>query len=156
MKVESEVKYINYPQESVYTKMADLNNLSAIKEKYNDPDAQERLKGQIPEDKVEQVKKTFESMQFDADSVSMHVDPVGNISLKIIERTPMKCIKFTTTYSPVGFYLWIQILPVTNVTSKIKVTIDANVPPFLSGMIRKPLEEGVEKLANMLTTLPYE
>ena len=114
------------------------------------------MKAQVPEDKIEQVMKTLDTLRFDADSVSMHVDPVGDISLRIIERTPEKCVKFTTTNSPEGFYLWIQILPVTDVTSKIKVTVDANVPIFLSGMIKKPLEEGVEKLANMLSTLPYE
>lgn len=50
-------------------------------------------------------------MSFDTDTLSFNVDPVGQLTLRIIEREPSKCIKFETTNSPLplicGFSLWL-------------------------------------------------
>ena len=43
MKHESDVKVIGYPQETVYAKIADLNNLAIIKERFNEPEVQEKM-----------------------------------------------------------------------------------------------------------------
>ena len=94
MKHESDVKVIGYPQETVYAKIADLNNLAIIKERFNEPEVQEKMVGNIPADKIEQVKKTLSTLQADADSVSVEVDPVGRLAIHIIERDEPKCIKF--------------------------------------------------------------
>ena len=47
-KFESQIKQIAYTADKVYAKLSDLNNLAAIKNKLNDPDAQEKLKEKIP------------------------------------------------------------------------------------------------------------
>jgi len=156
MKHESDVKLIGYPQEIVYNKMADLNNLAVIKERFNDPEVQERMAGNIPADKIEKVKKTLETIQADSDSVSIQVDMIGQLSIRIVEREEPKCIKFESANSPVKFNLWVQLLPVTADSCKMKLTVDADIPIFLTGMISKPLKEGIEKIADMLATLPYE
>ena len=49
-KFESQIKQIAYTADKVYAKLSDLNNLAAIKNKLNDPDAQEKLKEKIPAD----------------------------------------------------------------------------------------------------------
>ena len=51
--------------------------------------------------------------------------------------------------------LWIQILPVNENEAKMKVTIRAEVNMFMKAMVAKPLQEGVEKLADMLSMIPY-
>ena len=51
--------------------------------------------------------------------------------------------------------LWIQMLPVSDNQSKMKVTIRAEVNMFMKAMVSKPLQEGVEKLADMLSAIPY-
>ncbi|MBQ8737267.1 MAG: SRPBCC family protein [Bacteroidaceae bacterium] len=154
-KYESGVKLVGYPQANVFDKLADLNNLSSIREKINDPVAQDKLKGQIPEDKFEQVKKQLESMTFDADSASVNVAPIGNVSIRIVEREPDKCIKFESVNSPIPFKMWIQILPTTELTSKMRLTVDASLNMFIKGMVEKPLKEGIEKLADVLAAIPY-
>lgn len=156
MKIESAVQQVGYPQALVYAKISDLNNVAIIKERFNDPAVQERMKANIPSDKIESVKQNLETMQVDSDSVSLEVNPVGKIAIRIIDREEPKCIKFASVSSPVQFNLWIQLLPVTESTSKMKITVDADVPFFLKAMIEKPLREGIEKLAEMLATLPYE
>lgn len=156
MKHESDIKVIGYPQETVYAKIADLNNLAIIKERFNDPEVQAKMAGNIPADKIEQVKKTLSTLQADADSVSVEVDPVGRLAIQIIERDDPKCIKFGSLRSPVNFNLWVQLLPVTAESCKMKVTVDADIPVFLVPVVGKPLKDGIEKIADMLASLPYE
>lgn len=155
-KFESQIKQVAYTADKVYAKLSDLNNLASIKNRLDDPNAQEQLKAKIPAEKFEQVKKYIESMQFDTDTVSMNIDPVGSIAIQIIEREPTKCIKFTSTNSPIGFNLWVQILPTTETTSKMRLTIDASLNPFIKAMVEKPLREGIDKLADMLAMIPYD
>ena len=134
-KFESSIKQINYPVEAVYRNISDLTNL-------------ERVRDRVPEDKL----KDF---QFDSDSVQVSVDPVGVIKLRIIEREENKCVKFEAEQSPLPFNLWIQVLPVTAETSKMKVTVKSDIPFMLKGMVAGPLQDGVEKIADALSQIPF-
>ncbi|MCH3982587.1 MAG: SRPBCC family protein [Prevotella sp.] len=134
-KFESSIRQINYPQQSVYDMLSDLSHI-------------EKVKDRLPEDKLKDV-------QFDSDSISIQ-SPMGAIRLRIIERDAPKCIKFETEQSPIPFYFWIQILPVTETSSKMKLTIKAELNPFIKGMVQKPLQEGIEKLADALQMIKYE
>jgi hypothetical protein len=53
-------------------------------------------------------------------------------------------------------HLWIQVLPVNESSSKMRLTIDADVPFFLKGVVATPLQEAVEKLADALASIPYD
>ena len=134
-KFESSVKQIPYPVENVYRNISDLSNL-------------ERVRDRIPEDKLQE-------FQFDTDSVQVSVAPVGTIKLRIIEREENKCVKFETEQSPIPFNLWIQVLPVNETESKMKVTVKADIPFMLKGMVSGPLQDGVEKIADALSQIPY-
>ena len=134
-KFESSVKQIAYPVADVYRNISDLSNL-------------ERVRDRVPEDKLN-------SFAFDRDTVSLNVDPVGDIKLRIIEREEGKCVKFETEQSPMPFNLWIQVLPVTETTSKMRVTVQADIPFMLKGMVSGPLQDGVEKIADALSQIPY-
>ena len=134
-KFESDVKQIHASQSTVYGKLSDLSNLQAVKDR-------------LPEDKVK-------NLEFDADSVSVEVPPVGKITLQIVEKEPCKCIKFATTTSPLPFNLWIQLLPVTERDCKMKLTIGMELNPFMKTMVQKPLQEGLQKMADMLAMITY-
>ena len=54
------------------------------------------------------------------------------------------------------FTFWIQLLPVTDTTCKMKLTIKAELNPFIKGMVQKPLQEGIEKIADALQAIRYE
>ena len=96
-----------------------------------------------------------EDLSFDQDSLTLKVQGI-NLTLRIIEREPMKCIKFEGDKTPIPLNVWIQILPVSDAEAKMKVTIiRAEVNAFMKAMVSKPLQEGVEKLADMLALIPY-
>ena len=121
----------------------------------------QRLKDRFPEGStgnadMDKVKDKLQSLSFDHDSLSVSVDPVGQISMRIIERDEPKTIKFESDNSPLSFNFWIQILPVTETSSKMKLTIDADIPFFAKGMVSKPLQEGIEKIADALAMIPFE
>ena len=135
-KFESSIKQIAYPHQSVYNMLSDLTNI-------------ERVKDKVPEDKLK-------DLTFDKDTISISVSPVGQISMRIVERDEPKTIKFASENSPMSFNFWIQILPVNDTASKMKLTIDADIPFFAKGMVAGPLKEGIEKIAEALATIPYE
>ncbi|MDD4535255.1 MAG: SRPBCC family protein [Prevotella sp.] len=135
MKIESTVRQIDYPQQSVYNMLSDLSNI-------------EKVRDRIPEDKAQ-------DLSFDADSISVHT-PMGAVRLVIVDREEPKMIKFETTESPLAFNFWIQIIAADEQTSKMKLTIKADINPFISGMVKKPLQEGIEKIADALQILHYE
>jgi len=135
-KYESGVKQIPYSQRSVYDKLSNLENI-------------EQVKDRIPADKLS-------GLTFDRDTVSVDVPPVGKVTLRIIDREEPKCVKFEAANSPVPFNLWVQMLPVTDITSKMRVTVKADIPVFLKPMIGNKLQDGVDKIADMLAMIPYE
>lgn len=137
---ESNVKHVPYSQERVYNKLSDLNNLEGVRERLDM--VKDKLDGKL------------EDMSFDRDSITLKVQGIS-LTLRIIEREPLKCIKFEGDKSPIPLNLWIQILPVTQEEAKMKVTIRAEVNMFMKAMVSKPLQEGVEKLADMLAMFPY-
>ena len=108
----SEIKQIPQNDERIYAMLSDLSNL-------------ERIKDRIPQDKI----KDFE---FDSDSCSFSVSPVGKITFQIVDREPCKTIKFQTTNSPV---------PLLN--------------SFLKPMVSKPLQDALDKISTVLASLPY-
>ena len=131
---ESSVRQIPHSQQAVYNMLSDLSNI-------------DRVKDRIPADKLN-------DLTFDADSMSIST-PMGAVKLKMVDREEPKCIKFETEQSPLPFNFWIQILPVTDTTCKMKLTIKAELNPFIKGMVSKPLQEGIEKIADALQMINY-
>ena len=85
----SEVKTIPFNEDRIFNMLSDLSNLGKVQDR-------------IPQDKIQ-------DFEFDKDSCSFSVAPVGKITFQIVEREPNKTIKFTTTNSPVPLFLWIQL-----------------------------------------------
>ena len=132
---ESSVKVIPYSQERVYSKLSDLSNLEAIKDR-------------LPQDKVQ-------DLSFDSDTLSFSVSPIGQLTLQIVEREPSKCIKLATTNSPIPFNMWIQLVATGEEECKVKVTIGMDINTFMKAMVQKPLQEGLEKMVEMLAVINY-
>ena len=145
---EISIRQIPFAQQNVYDKLSDLNNLQKLKERYA------MMKDSMPEEARKQAEK-IQDLEFDQDSLSVNVPPVGSIKLRVVNREEPKCIKFETEQSPIPFNFWIQILPVTSTTCKMKLTIKAELNIFIKQMVKKPLQEGIEKIADVLQMIQY-
>ena len=131
----SEIKQIPQNDERIYAMLSDLSNL-------------ERIIDRIPQDKI----KDFE---FDSDSCSFSVSPVGKITFQIVDREPCKTIKFQTTNSPVPLFLWIQLKQVQEMDTRMRLTVRAELNSFLKPMVSKPLQDALDKISTVLASLPY-
>lgn len=132
---ESSVKCIPFPQARVYAKLEDLNNL-------------EGLKDRLPQDKVKE-------FAYSRDEATVNVPPLGNVTIKVVEREEPKCVKLEAVGSPVPITLWVQIIPDGEEASKMRVVVKAEINFMLRAMVEKPLKDGIEKIAEALSLIEY-
>ena len=132
---ESSVKCIPFPQARVYAKLEDLNNLEGLKDK-------------LPQDKVKE-------FTYSRDEATVNVPPLGNVTIKVVEREKPKCVKLEAVGSPVPITLWVQIIPDGEEASKMRVVVKAEINFMLRAMVEKPLKDGIEKIAEALSLIEY-
>lgn len=131
----SDIKTIPYSDHDIFSVLSDLRKLDLIKDK-------------IPQDKI----KDF---SYDQDSCTVTVDPIGKVRFVIVEREPNSTIKFEAEQLPFKLNLWIQLKQSTTEETKMKLTVKADINAFLKPMISKPLQNGLDKMAETLATIPY-
>lgn len=128
MEIESRIGKIQANQDKIYELIADFNNLGKF----------------VPHDKV----ADFIS---DIDSCSFTVDKIGKFGMRIIERDPTKLIKIANDENvPFQFKMWIQLKEVSDVDTRVKVTLKADLNPMLKMVAKKPLTTFVETLVDRL------
>lgn len=136
---ESKTVRIAHSAEKVFALLSDLSNL-------------ERFQGVLNAPGNDKLKITG----YDRDSLSIEVSPVGTLTFRIVNREPCKTIKFEAENSPLPLNLWIQFVSTGENETASRITIKADLNPFIKPMLSKPLQEGVDKMADMLVVLPYE
>lgn len=132
----SDVKTISHSDAEVFRVLSDMSKLELVKDR-------------IPEDKIKE-------FTFDADSVSFKVDPIGQVKFLVVEREPNKLVKFKSENLPFEVFLWIQLVSKQEKETKMRMTVRADINPFMKGMVAKPMKEAVEKISNMIAELPYD
>lgn len=131
----SEIKVIPHSNSVVFEVLSDFSKL-------------EKIKNKIPQDKIS-------DFNFDKDYCSFSVSPIGKIKFVVIEREFGKTVKFAAEQIPFETNLWIQLKEKDAENTFLKMTVKADLNPFLKPMVSKPLQEALDKMANILTTLPY-
>jgi hypothetical protein len=131
-----EIKTIPYSDKRIFATLSDLSNL-------------ERVKDRIPQDQI----KNF---SFDSDRCWFEISPVGKIEFQIVSREPFKTIKFETVNSPFPLFLWIQLKQTEENITKMKMTLRTELNPLLKSMVSKPMQEALNKISEMIATLPYD
>ena len=152
-KYESGVKQVNAPVERVYAVLSDMERLRPMIEvAQNNEMFKEKVReaGQGPA-----VLEKLKDLTLSTDRIAFPAPMVGEVALAIVEREQDRCVKFQTERSPIEANLWIQVLPVTETTSKMRVTIKADLNPMVKMMVGSKLEKGIDQFADMLCTLPY-
>ncbi|MCL1937250.1 MAG: SRPBCC family protein [Candidatus Azobacteroides sp.] len=131
----SEIKIIPYNREKVYGMLSNLEHL-------------EKLKEQFPGGKIN-------DMTFEKDSFSFVTDQVGKVKFAIIEREPSQTIQMQAEQSPLDVRLWIQLAESSENETAMKLIVKADLNPLLKPMLSNPLQKGVDKIAQILSAIPY-
>lgn len=132
-KYESTIKELSITDEQAFDRLTDMRNLEVYKD-------------MLPKDKVGEII-------FEKDTCKMTISPIGEVVFRIVESERAKVIKFGADNLPLAFNAWIQLLPIDDISSKMKVTIKADIPFMLKAMIGKKLQEVVEMIAQGIATV---
>ena len=128
MEITSRIGKIQTNQEKVYSLVSDFTNLGNF----------------VPNDKVED----FIS---DIDSCSFKIEKIGKFGMRIIEREPSKLVKIANDENvPFQFKMWIQLKKVSDLDTRVKVTLKADLNPMLKMVAKKPLTTFVDTLVDRL------
>ena len=132
----SDVKAIPFSDEMVFRILSDLSKL-------------ENLKDKLPEDKI----KDF---WCDENSCSFSVDPVVKVTFVVMDREPNKVIKFKSQGLPFEVHAWIQLVSKSENDTRMKLTLRADLNPFIKPMVNKPMRDGVDKVSDVIAGLAYD
>lgn len=135
----SNIKAIGSDRQSVYDKLSDLSGLSKVGE---------ALSGHPDADKVQ-----IEAI--DRDTCAFIISGAGRLELKVVEREPDKTIKLEAQHSPIPLTLWIQLLEAAPSDTRLRLTLRTELNFLMKKMLGSKLQDGVERMADMLAALPY-
>ena len=132
----SDIKTIPFSDELVFSVLSDLSKLELLKDK-------------MPEDKIKDFWCT-------ANSCSFSIDPVGKVTFDIVEREPNKTIKLKSQGLPFEVNAWIQLVSKAENDTRMKLTLRAELNPFIKPMLNAPMKEGVDKISEIIASLSYD
>ena len=145
-KYTSEVKLINHNQQVVFNYLANFENLGT----YLNSGLIEKITEKVPQIKITDFKS-------DRDSCKFNITGLGVAEIKIVTREPFKTIKIESSDGlPLSFTSWIQLLPVDEYQTKMRLTLHAEMSMMIKMMAGNKLEEGINQLADTLSKLPYQ
>lgn len=145
-KYTSSTKLINHNEQVVFNYLSNFQNLSA----YLNSGLIEKITEKIPQIKI----TDFSS---DHDSCKFNITGIGLAEIRIVKREPFKTIKVESSGGlPISFTFWIQLMPVDSFQTKMRLTLHVEMSMIIKMMAGSKLEEGIDKLADTLSSLPYQ
>lgn len=145
-KYTSSVKLINHNEQVVFIYLSNFQNLSS----YLNSGLIEKITEKVPGIKI----TNFSSNQ---DSCKFNITGMGIAEIKIVNREPFKTIKVESSGGlPVSFTFWVQLIPVDTFKTKMRLTLHVEMSLMIKMMAGNKLEEGIDKLADTLSLLPYQ
>ena len=145
-KYKSEVKLVEHNKQIVYNYLANFENLS----EYLNSGLIEQITEKIPQVRI----TDFESNR---DSCKFNITGLGVAEIKIVKREPFKTIKVESSGGlPLSFTFWIQLISVNQYKTKMRLTLHAEMSMMIKMMAANKLEEGINKLADTLSKIPYQ
>lgn len=125
---------INSPADQVVEKFSDFSRLQQVLDN-------------IPAEQRAQIG----DVRLTSDSIVMTTPQVGDITLKVTERTP-RGIKLEALGSPVPMLLSVDVAPEGD-ASKVVTAMNVEIPAFLKPMIGGTLQKAVDQFAVLIGQL---
>ena len=131
----SDIKTIPHNRQLIYDVLSNMENLAKAKDRFS-------------EDRIQ-------DFTFDRDSCTFSVSPIGQLRFVIVERNAPETVQLAMEQAPVDANLFIRLIPENENETQVQLRIEANLNPFFKSMVSKPLQEGINKIADVLTVIPY-
>ncbi len=147
-KYKSETKVVSSDINTVY---GILSNLEFLNFMFNEENVN-RIKSQMG-DKA--ANFSIDDFSADRDSCEIVVPKIGTIALLIDDREEPKSVRMKSIKGPVDFTIWIQLIPNGDDKCYMRLTLHAELNMMMKMMVGKKLEEGINKVADGLSNLPF-
>lgn len=145
-KYTSQVKEINHNEQVIYNYLSNFENLSG----YLNSGLIEKITEKVPQIKI----TDFSS---DRDSCKFNITGLGLAEIRIVNREPFKTIKVESSGGlPISLTFWIQLMAEDNFTTKMRLTLHAEMSLMIKMLAGGKLGEGIDRLADTLASLPYQ
>ena len=87
------------------------------------------------------------------DSCTFTVENIAKITLKILEKTPYTCIRFTAENDKnIPFFLTLNYSKISENETDVEVGIDIDLPGFFKPVLQKPLQRFIDTLSEKIKT----
>ena len=127
---------IEAPCEAVFAKLSNLENLRSL--------------APLAESKGIEIKNIT------SDSCSLGVPNVGDIALSVEKRVPHSLIRLVgQTVLTSSLSIEIQLSSEEVSSTGLVLLLDADIPFFARMMVEKPLKDGLDKVAELLSKVQY-
>jgi uncharacterized membrane protein len=131
---KSSIQHISYPSEKVFNKLSNLRNLESL---------------------TPIIGNQVSDFQCDENACSFKMDAFGTFGFEIVEKTPFQTIQIKSSNAPVDFSGLISIEQTGSDQCTLQITLLVDLPFFLKAMISSKLEEGIEKVVQIIGGLNY-
>lgn len=129
--VESNIVSIPHCDEKIFAFVSDMRN----------------FEGFLPDDVTEKM--------FEENSCSFSVKG-QKAMLRFVDKEPFKTLKISSNEIMMQtFNMWIQLKPLAENSTAVKLTVKAEVNLFIKNMMEKPVKEMLDTLAEKMKSLPY-
>lgn len=136
IKYESKIGQIPANDRKVFAVLSNLENINHFRDL-------------IPQDQVKDIEVT-------PDRVRMKVEGLGQkIAIVIVEKEEYKTIKLGAESLPIPLTIWIQLKSMTELDTRIRITIKTDLPVMFKMMLDKKMQQGLDQAIDLLCQVPY-
>ncbi len=136
-KYESKIGQILANDKQIFAILTNLENINLFKDL-------------IPQDKVKE-------LEISKDRIRLKVDGLAQkISIAIVDKEEFKTIKFGLEDFAIPFNAWIQLKYITELDTRVRITIKTDMPAMFKMMFDKKMQLGIDQAIDMLCQLPYD
>lgn len=131
----------------VYAKLSNPEALGALLKSMREQGEQKGMS--MPDD----VARNLEKITLSGDSISIQGGPTGALTLVRDKTECPTLVSYAGQNTPVPISIAFSITP-AGATSTLQVSIEAQVPIILKGMIAKPMQQAVDMFATLMQNIP--
>lgn len=124
------------------------SSAEAVAEKFSDLSRLQEVIDRIPDEE----RAKIGDIALTPDSIIMKTQQVGEITLKVTERTPAR-VCLTAVGSPVPMNLAVNIRPDGSERCELSTSMDVEIPAFLKPMVGGTLQKAVDQFGELMKKL---
>ena len=133
-----------YPASTVFEKYSDLEGLGELLK--NVPE------GYASADQMQMLSK----IRVTSDTIVIPGGPVGEITLRVVERQAPTLIRLEGVGTPVPLGMSLHIVPLTPETCETYVQNDLQIPAIMKPMVNGPMQKMVDQFGQMMRQMPMQ